>query len=229
MDHARSDTPRRTRIAAGPSMLPALLALAVSASGCAMFEPVPEAVVFENPVLVPTMNHDFMWDQLVDVVDDYFEIDREQRVRLEDGILTVGRIDTFPTVGATLLEPFRGDSANPYERLESTLQSIRRRAVVQVIPEEAGFRVDVAVYKELEDVPRPEYATAPAATLRHDTSQLHTRQPVSDQPVNLGWIPQGRDLALEQKIIRQLLARSGGLPPAGMRFSRAEGVQPERR
>ena len=43
--------------------------------------------------------------------------------------LTEGRIDTFPKPGATLLEPWDHDSADSYERLESTLQSIRRYAV----------------------------------------------------------------------------------------------------
>ena len=41
---------------------------------------------------------------------------------------------------------------------------MRRRAVVRVIPAQGGHWVDVAVFKELEDVVKPEHATAGAAT-----------------------------------------------------------------
>ena len=104
-------------------------------------------------MLVPPIDRDVFWDQLVVVVDRYFDIEREDRVRLVDNMLTLGRIDTVPEAGATLLEPWRHDSVNFYERLESTYQTIRRRALVQVVPTENGYLVDVAVYKELEDLP----------------------------------------------------------------------------
>ena len=95
-----------------------------------------------------------MWDQIVDVVDDYFKIEKEERVRLVGDLLTEGRLDTYPRGGSTIFEPWGNDSANAYEKLESTLQSIRRIAQVRVIPAQAGFQVEVIVYKELEDVPR---------------------------------------------------------------------------
>lgn len=166
----------------------------------------------QNPVQLPGRDRDFTWDQIVDVVDDYFEIEREDRVRLEGDVLTVGRIDTLPIAGATFFDPMRGDSANTYERLESTLQSIRRRALIQVVPNENGYLVDVAVYKELEDVPRPEFATAGAATLRHDSSRDRYTRPVGGQPTTLGWIPLGRDPALEQRILAKIQVRLGAAP-----------------
>ena len=113
-----------------------------------------------NPILVPVTDRDVAWDNIVDVIDDYFKIQREDRVHQIGDILSEGQIETFPQTGATFLEPWRGDSANFYERLESTFQSIRRKAVVRVIPDASGFLVDVTVLKELEDVERPMYATA---------------------------------------------------------------------
>lgn len=175
------------------------------ASGCA--SPLP---IGPNPVLVPGADRDYVWDQVVAVVDDYFQIEREDRVRLVGDVLTVGRIDTFPEVGSTLLEPWRGDSVGPYERLESTLQSIRRRAVVQVIPSQEGYLVDVAVFKELEDAPRPDNATTGGATLRYDDSLTRFTEPsVGEQAIPLGWIPLGRDPALEQEIIGKVQQRLG--------------------
>jgi hypothetical protein len=110
--------------------------------------------------------------------------------------------------GATYLEPWYHDSANEYERLECTLQSIRRYAVVKVIPaQNGGFWVDVAVFKELENMKQPEHATAGSATFRTDASLSSRIKP--DQPglANQNWIPQGRDTAAEQRMIGQILDR----------------------
>ena len=176
--------------------------------------PAPIPVAQENPCFVPGTNRDFVWDQIVDVVDDYFRIEREQRVQLAGNILTEGRIDTFPKGGATWFEPHRQDSVGRYNRLESTLQTIQRRALVRVIPTEGGFLVDVAVYKELEELSPPEHATAGAVTFRNDSSPGGYRDrsaPYAGAPSQ--WIPQGRDAALEQQIIAQIQMRTGTLPP----------------
>jgi hypothetical protein len=171
-----------------------------------------------NPILVPVTDHDVAWDNLVDVVDDYFKIEREDRVRLIGNFLNEGQIETFPQTGATLLEPWRGDSANFYERLESTLQSIRRRAIIRVIPDAGGYLVDVAVLKELEDVPRPMYSTTGAAVFRYDSSidrqteaEPSVSRQIGDQPrpvaaprQSAGWIGQGRDAALEQELLLRI-------------------------
>ena len=171
----------------------------------------PVAVFYNNPTLLPIADHACAWETVVDVIDDYFKIQREEPVRLIGNTLTEGRLDTFPTVGATILEPWLHDSAGGYERVESTLQSMRRRAAVRVVPAEGGYWVDLAVLKELEDVLRPEHATAGAATLRYDDSLTRVVNPVGGQNVNEGWIPQGRDTALEQRILGQLHQRCGEL------------------
>ncbi|MCC7086682.1 MAG: hypothetical protein IT427_16910 [Pirellulales bacterium] len=189
----------------------------------------PMSVEPQNNVVVPAVNRDFAWDQVVDVVDDYFEIEREDRVKQVGDILTEGSIDTFPLTGATLLEPWRHDSVGWYERLESTLQSIRRRAFVRVIPDEHGYFVDVTVIKELEDLPQPEKASAGAATFRYDTSlQRDTEfatdpyripgdpaRPVGPRTPTVGWIPLGRDTMLEQALLAEIRARLGGSMTAG--------------
>lgn len=183
-------------------------------AGCVGAPPILQ--VYQNPLPIPYADRDLVWDQVVDVVDNYFDVEREDRVRLEGNVLTVGRIDTVPEPGSTFLEIFRGDSATPYEKLESTLQSIRRRALVQVVPTENGYLVDVAVYKELEDVPQPEMATAGRATLRHDTSNRRDVPHSGEQPIAQGWIPLGRDPALEQRMLHEIylrLARPPAWPP----------------
>lgn len=189
-----------------------LLLLLAAVTGCAVDIPgqggapaIP--IASENPALVPGVDREVLWQNLVDVVDDYFTIDREDPVRLIGDVLTEGRIDTFPEVGSTYFEPWRRDSANSYEKLESTLQTIRRQAIVRVLPSGGGYLVDVAVFKELEDLAQPEHATVGAATLRYDTSLERVAQPIGPQPLQRGWIPLGRDVALEQQILLQLRGR----------------------
>jgi hypothetical protein len=161
----------------------------------------------ENPLFLPPLDSEFVWNQLVDAVDDHFRIEREERVRLIGGILTEGRIDTFPTVGSTLLEPWRGDSTPGYEKLHATLQSIRRRATVRLIPTEGGSLVDVVVQKELEDLDKPENATAGGATMRHDGTLVRREGMPGRFSVTLGWIPIGRDCSLEQKLLADIRCR----------------------
>ena len=193
----------------------------------AAFAPLP--VVQNNPTLIPNQNRDLVFETVIDVVDDYFKIDRELPVRLEGDVLVEGQIETFPRGGSTLMEPWNRDAVNFYEKLEGTLQSVRRRAFLRVIPVEAGFLVDVAVFKELEDVNRPEMGSASRApTLRNDDSLRRFVDPVGGQQPTLGWIPLGRDVALEQAIIGQLQARFvAPVAPLPLYAERTERKRPQ--
>ena len=85
------------------------------------------------------MDDDVAWDQISDVVSDYFRISREQRARRGGDGWTEGLIETVPQDGATLFEPHRRDSVGRFNLLESTFQSIRRRACVRVVPDANGY------------------------------------------------------------------------------------------
>lgn len=160
-----------------------------------------------NPLPVPVTDYEFLWQQLVDEVDDYFRIEREERVQLVGGVLTEGRIETYPLAGATILEPWRRDATHGYERAESTFQSIRRRATIRVTPTAAGYLVDLAVFKELEDVNRSENAPSGGVSLQHDGSLVRVELAPDTGPITLGWIPLGRDTVLEQRMLAELLKR----------------------
>ncbi len=190
---------------------PALaLVVCVALVGCSLWRPSGPPVVHQNPLFIPAVDCDLVWDQIVDSVDDDFDIEREDRVKRVGDVLTVGRIETVPLVSATYLEPWRRDTVESYDRLEATLQSMRRRAVVQVIPTDGGYLVDVTVYKELEDALRPDFAPTAAAAFRNYSSNIdrHDR-PIENQPTQAGWIPRGRDPALENQIIDHLRKRLG--------------------
>jgi hypothetical protein len=145
-----------------------------------------------------------------------------------NGVPTEGRIDTYPQTGATLLEPWRRDSVGFRERLESTLQSIRRSAVMRLIPDPSGWRIEMVVLKEIENMPRPMRATAGAASFRNDDSLYRygtplptlgeqigdAPRPVASPTRNIGWIPLGRDPLLERKMLTGLVAKLGVTPLA---------------
>jgi hypothetical protein len=164
-----------------------------------------------NIIAVPVVDEELAWDQIADVVSDYFSIAREQRARRGE-VNCEGCIETAPQDGATWLEPHRRDSVGEFNRWESTFQTIRRRAVVRVIPDAAGYLVEVVVEKELEDLPRPEHATAGAATFPHDGSLPSRRSgSASRTRTSPRWIPLGRDPPLEQRMLADIHARLTGI------------------
>lgn len=161
-------------------------------------------------MLIPNNDRDLVWDQVVDAVDDYFKVKQERRVKLEGDLLVEGNLETHPRGGSTILEPWNRDSTPGYERLESTLQSIRRIAFVRVAPAEQGFWVEVAVMKELEDVARPESGTISVTNLRNDSSTSRFVDPLTGARPTVGWIPLGHDVSLEQTILANIQSRFGG-------------------
>jgi hypothetical protein len=173
-----------------------------------------------NPIMVPVVDENLAWDQIADVVDDYFKIAHEQRVRRSGEAWTEGRIETAPLTGATVLEPNRHDSVGTFNRWESTFQSIRRRATVRVIPDPNGYLVEVIVEKELEDLPKPEKATAgPAAIGALTTLPSKRLEEITRTHSSPKWIPLGRDPALEQVMLADIHARLNGIAVHGSPFA----------
>jgi hypothetical protein len=219
--HTIAETSRRSFLAGIP--LCALLA------GCRLFHPPgpppqefePVSRLVPNPLFIPAGDREFIWNQIIDELDNYFVILREERVQSVGGILTEGQIQTRPQVGATYLEPWRADSTTRYERTLATLQSIRRTARARVIPVEEGQLLDLTVLKELEHMDRPAQATAGALIARHDQSVIREEVPPGTFSITPGWISQGRDIALEQRILNNLRGRLCNpatphkLPPEG--------------
>ncbi len=168
--------------------------------------PVSETYV-ANPVLLPPAEDNFVWLQVVDVVDDYFHIRSEQPVQNRGDLILDGHLETSYRPGASLSEPWSKDSTNGFERLQSTFQSIRRRAIVNVRPDGAGYELEVVVQKELEDTDRSQNATEGASSAKREVTVVRTDDAVDDTPRTLGWIPLGRDQSLEQVILQDILGR----------------------
>jgi hypothetical protein len=188
-----------------------LLAGLCATGGCGRLlyrfsSPVPPTIV-PNPALLPPNDPGFVWSQVVDTVDDYFRVVREQPLQASADIQLEGRLETAYRTGSSIFEPWRKDSTKGFERVQSTLQSIRRRATVTVRPQPSGYALMVRVDKELEDVDREQFASEAAASFRHDGTVLRTSDLVAEDPVTLGWISLGRDVTLEQQILQTIIGR----------------------
>jgi hypothetical protein len=150
-----------------------------------------------NPFFVAANNHEAVWERAVDVLHDYqFQIARENKL---DGI-----IETDYKTGSGLLEPWHRDSVGLENRLESSLQSLRRRAFVSITPAEGGYLVGVEVFRELEDVVGLAANSAGGATFQESAPLRRDLNLVVGQSAPSGWTPQGRDHRLEQDMIGRL-------------------------
>ncbi len=186
-------------------------AVAVLCGGCMtgplpdnplLLRPAPPAapeVVVENPVFVPLGPPSYagVFEKVLDVVDDYFEIALANRYD--------GRIETFPRTAPGLEQPFKPGSPDFEQRLLATLQSVRHRAIVLIKPaDDGGFWVDVKVFKELEDLPRPVRSSAGAASFRGDNSVERQDDVIDATVFESNWVPLGRNGPLEQVILERI-------------------------
>ncbi|MCY2981977.1 MAG: hypothetical protein NTU79_25230 [Planctomycetota bacterium] len=166
-----------------------------------------------NPINVNTQDSEFLWNQIVDTVEDYFQIKSEQRPTRDNTQWFEGRLETFPQIGATYLEPWRKDALEGFQRWQSTLQTMRRTANIRVIPTNEGFSVGIEVIKELEDVDRSQFSSEGSAIARHDGTIVRTGANLTGQPITLGWIRQENDADLEQRLLREILGRVSNVQP----------------
>ncbi len=164
-----------------------------------------------NPIYVRSNNADATWESLASELTKYFPIQNEQRVEQVAGVLTEGRFETPWQVGATVLEPWRNDSVGPFNRWQSVFQTVRRKAIVRVIPAAGGYEIGVRVEKQLEDLPRPERASAGAAAYRNTSAMPTDRlNPIDPILTTDQWISIGRDEPLEQEMLRRFRSRLTG-------------------
>ncbi len=184
--------------------------IGVVAAGCGSTGPLLDNPVLlrpiapgpvENPVYVPLgtnqTSYRKVFEQVIDVVDDYFDI--------AESNMYAGLIRTHPRVAPGLEQFFKPGSPDFDQRLLATLQSIRHYAVVKIDgARDGGYWVDVKVYNQLENLDRPQRATAGAAAFRSDITIDRQYEVIEEVPVTGGWIPIGEDVAMEQEILARI-------------------------
>ena len=118
-----------------------LAGLAAIQSGCSSLPSTWSAPTFAslfderkplgNPLRVPSSDFETVWNKTVAVVGKYFPIAAENRL--------AGTIRTDSQMTGTLIEPWSSDSATLRDRLEATLQTYRKFALVQIEPRPRGL------------------------------------------------------------------------------------------
>lgn len=180
-----------------------LMCVCLAGVGCAALRVPVETQPSANPFLLPVganaTNFERTWETCVDVLHQYkFAIQRENR--------PAGTIETEYKVGAGVLEPWHPDSVDSAARWESTFQSIRRKVIIRIIPDDEGlgYLVGVEAFKEREDLPAGVNSSRGASTFNeYELDGQDVSRSVSEADV-AGWIPLGRDVALERDILQSL-------------------------
>ena len=164
--------------------------------------PAAKADCSDNPVYVPfnsaPASYAALFEHVLDVVGDYgFDVAYSNRYD--------GRIESFPMVSPGVGQPWKPGSPDFQQRLVATFQTIRHRAIVLIAPaNDGGYFIDVKIYKELLDTPRPSRSTAGAAAFRSEPSIERQYEVVEVGQFENGWIPIGRDTLMEQTILDRL-------------------------
>jgi hypothetical protein len=159
----------------------------------------------ENPVLIrpgapSPAAYAEVFESVLNVLDDYFEIATPDRYD--------GRIICVPKIAPGIERPWLNGTPDIYQRLLATFQTMRYRCEVKIDPvEQGGYSVRVTVLRELKDDPRP--MNAPSGSVFRDSATVDRQFEVADIviPTDGPWIPKGREIALEDSILRQIRCR----------------------
>lgn len=156
----------------------------------------------ENPVLIspgqPTpYAYSLVWENVLSTLGEDFDIAYANRRE--------GRIITHPKIAPGYEQPWKPGSPDARERLLATLQTMRNRCVVQMrAAPDGGYLVQVVVYRELLDQPRPTRATS--GSVFQDASTVDRQFEVIDPAASVepAWIPKGRDCAYEDHLLGKI-------------------------
>ena len=170
------------------------------ASGCAALSLPATGPLGTPAVIVPGPLTETTWERAVDALHEFhFSVVKENRL--------AGTIQTDYLTGAGLLEPWHRDSVTIGDRIESSLQPIRRRAVVTLTPAENGVLVTVEVIKEREHPREPTRHAPGVATYPESRPVQRDLDVVLGESAPPGWVTLGRDAALEQALQAEIVAR----------------------
>jgi len=187
---------RATRVLVICCALPAIC-------GC-LSSPPKAASGGSSTIQVADNQRDSLWERAVVVLNrNHFQVARESKLE--------GIIETEYRGGSSILEPWHPDSVGFQNRMESTLQSIRRRVTINMQSSGGGIMtVHVRVDKEIEDLPGLAANYEGGATFSENQPLNRDLNQVVGQSGPSRWISIGRDPLLERKLITEI--QTGNLP-----------------
>lgn len=159
---------------------------------------VSRGVAVSNPQAFQLAERDRIWERTVAVLNhNHFSVGRESKLE--------GVIESDPRGGSSLFEPWHPDSVGFQNRLESTLQSVRRRVTVTFQSGSSDLvLVSVKVDKEIEDLPGLAATHEGGATLSESRILDRDLSQLIGQTSPSRWISVGRDHLLENKLLGEI-------------------------
>lgn len=177
------------------------LTLVSALTGCE--RPIPVEPEETTTVAVSQDNLDVLWDAALAVLNRFdFRPDRQDRA--------MGIIETKPATSKQWGELWRQDVADSYSLLESSLNTIQRKATVRFIRSAEGWRVEVQVDVYRLSAPESQITTA-SSTLHSFDGALPTAEGLIGKKAEQRerWEPLGRDANEETRLLSSILARAG--------------------
>lgn len=175
-----------------------MLAMSLGVTGCLSLQTANPRTVAPVAVQVPSTQRDRMWERAIAVLHEmHFLVARESKLE--------GVIETEYRAGSNLLEPWNKDSVGYANRLESTLQSIRRRVTISFQETSPDYTmILVSVEKQIEDVPGLAANYEGGATFSESQPLNRDLDQVVGQAGPSRWLPRGNDPLLEADIMRRI-------------------------
>lgn len=172
----------------------------VCMSGC-MLTPPKAASGGASYFNTAEQSRDGLWEKAVIALNrNHFHVARESKLE--------GIIETDYRGGSNSIELWHPDSVGLANRLESTLQSIRRKVFVTMQPTGTGtMTVAVRVDKEIEDLPGLAANYEGGATFSENQPLVRDLNQVVGQSGPSRWLPVGRDPLLERKLLAEIQGR----------------------
>ena len=169
----------------------------MTSCGC-LSSPPKAPTVGSSSIQLSADYRDSVWEHAVVVLhQNHFQVARESKLE--------GVIETHYRCGSNLLEPWHPDSVGLENRLESTLQSIRRRVIVNLQPTGEGLMtVSVRVDKEIEDLSGMAANYEGGATFSESQPLNRDLDQVVGQSGPSRWLSIGRDPLLERRVLSQI-------------------------
>ena len=163
--------------------------------------------IYRNSVTVNCCNPAVLWEAMVIPVRKYFSIYKEEPCRQVGSCINQGFLETNRTIGATIFEPWRGDSVGTRQRWESTLHTIARSARITVSWNEgSSYTIEVVVKKEIENIAPVNLSRNGQDNYFLSDSRRTFTDPLfnSENQSSNQWYCIGRDPLLEQRLLAEI-------------------------
>ena len=195
-----------------PFHVSVLAGLALGLTGCLGPQKAEYQSVQPLAVSEPSAEADRIWEAIAETLRQHrFPLDRVDR--------RAGVVTTMPVVSQHLLEFWRHDVDTRADLWESTLNPIRRWVEVSVGPGEdrSWQQLAVVVHKERLSSPDRQFNSTGAAYQYFGDSLPSTTGPARVTAEHDVWLDEGRDPAMEERLLRMILglvrpAPAGGTP-----------------